>query len=256
MLYTEQQSLAGCAVAVKGINRMELPSELGGETHALLARLRAFCFPGGEDGTRSVSAIRTRERGEMRASPSARWIPFTAEQVIEARRSSFRWEARYQGGRMGLISVTDAYEEGHGRLVVKLGGVIPVQKVQGPEADRGELQRYLASIVLCPPMVLNHGSLDWTAVGPLSLRVRDRADPTGATVDVDISEEGRPLACRADRPRMVGKQTVLTPWSGSCAEFKEWEGLRAATQLDVSWRLPDGPFTYYRSEVVSFKVVR
>jgi hypothetical protein len=174
---------------------MELPSEPSGETHALLARLRAFCFPGGEECARSVSAVRTTERGEMRASPSARWIPFTAEQVIEA---------RYQGKRMDLISVTDAYEAGYGRLVVKLGGVIPVRKVQGPESVRGGLQRYLASIVLCPAIVLNHGSLDWTAVGLFSLRVRDCADPTGATVDVDISEDGRPLACRADRPRMVG----------------------------------------------------
>jgi hypothetical protein len=234
---------------------MERCSELGAETHALLARLRAFCFPGGEDGARAVSAIRTTERGEMRASPAARWIPFTAEQVIEARWSSFRWEARYQGGSMGLISVTDAYEEGRGRLAVKLGRVIPVQKVQGPEADRGELQRYFSSIVLCPPIVLNHGSLEWTAAGPHSLRVRDRADPTGATLDVDIDEEGRPLACRAERPRMVGKQPVLTPWSGSGAEFKEWEGLRVPTHLEVSWTLPDGPFTYYRSEVVSFQVV-
>ena len=256
MLYAEQQSLTGCGVEVTEANCMEFPNELGSERYALLARLRGFCFPGGEDYGRSVFAIRTTEQGEMRTSPSARWLPFTPEQVIEARRSSFRWEARYQGGRMSWIGVTDAYEEGHGRLVVKLGGVIPVQKVQGPEADRGELQRYLASIVLCPSIVLNHGSLDWTAVGPLSLRVRDRADPTGATVDVDLSEDGCPLACRADRPRMIGKQAVLTPWSGSCAEFKEWEGLRAATRLDVSWSLPDGPFTYYRSEVVSFKVVR
>jgi hypothetical protein len=47
----------------------------------------------------------------------------------------------------------------------------------------------------------------------------------------------------------------LTPWSGGCAEFKEWEGLRVAAQLEASWHLPEGPFSYYRSEVVSFKVV-
>jgi len=157
---------------------------------------------------------------------------------------------------MSWIAVTDAYEEGHGRLAVKLGGVIPVQKVRGPEVDRGELQRYLASIALCPSMVLNHVALDWTAAGPRSLRVRDRTDPTGATVDLEISEDGCPLACRAVRPRMIGKQATLTPWSGTCAEFKEWEGLRAATRLEVSWNPPEGPFTYYRSEVVSFEVVR
>ena len=214
---------------------MELPDERTAETEALLARMRAFCFPGGEDG--------------------ARWLPFTAEQVIETRRSSFCWEARYQGGAKGLISVTDAYEGGHGRLVVKLGGLIPVQKVQGPEADQGEIQRYFASIALCPPILLSHGSLEWSMVGRFSLRIHDRADPTGATLEMDIAEEGRPLACRADRPRLVGKQMVLTPWSANGSEFKEWEGLRVPSCLDVSWRLPEGPFTYYRSEVVSFTVV-
>lgn len=235
---------------------MEPLNELGDETRALVARLRAFCYPGGEDSARRVLAIRTMERGEMRASLKARWIPFTAEQVTETRRSSFRWEARYRGSRMGLIAVTDAYEEGRGRLVVKLGGVIPVQKVLGPEADRGELQRYLASLILCPPMVLNHGSLEWRAVGPLALRVRDRADPTGATVDVEMNEEGCPLVCRGDRPRMVGKQAELTPWSASGSEFREWEGLRVPGHLEAAWILPDGPFTYYRAEVVSFRVNR
>jgi len=188
----------------------------------------------------------------MRASPNARWIPFTAEQVIDTRRSSFRWEARYQGGTLGRISVSDAYEEGRGRLVVKLGGVIPWQKVVGPEADRGELQRYLSSIVLCPAIVLNHGSLDWSAVSPLTLRVRDRADPRGATVDLEISEEGCPLVCRATRPRWVGKRTVLTAWSATGSGFSDWEGLRVPSHVEAAWNLPDGPFTYYRSEVASF----
>ena len=226
------------------------------ETRALLARLRAFCFPGGEDSARLVRAIKTTQRGEMRMSPGARWIPFTAEEVIDARRSCFRWDARFSGGRVGSLAVTDAYEEAHGRLVVKLGGVIPVKKFLGPDADKGELQRYLGSIISCPPIVVNNGSLEWTAAGPLTLRVRDREDPTGATVDLDIGEEGRPLACRADRPRIVGKQTVLTPWSGVASEFQEWEGLRVASRLEVSWRLPDGPSTYFRSEVTSFTVLR
>jgi len=230
--------------------------EIQDATRALLARLRAFCFPGGEDGARAVSAVRITERGEMRLSQDARWIPFTSEQVIESRRSSSRWEARYEGGTRGLITVTDAYEEGHGRLTVKLGGLIPVQSLRGPEVDKGELQRYLASILLCPPILLNHPTLDWTASGPLLLRVVDRVDPTGATLEIDLNVDGRPLACRADRPRAVGKKTVLTPWSGSCPDFKEWEGMRVAAQLEVSWHLPDGPFTYYRSEVVSFSVVR
>jgi hypothetical protein len=81
-------------------------------------------------------------------------------------------------------------------------------KMAGLDADKGELQRYLSSIAFCPPILINHASLDCTAVGSVTLRVLDRKDSTGATVDLDVSEEGQPLTCRAVRPRIVGKQAI------------------------------------------------
>lgn len=167
-----------------------LPS--GGDAQTLLARLRAFFFQDGDGYGRSVRAIRIIERGEMRMSPGAKWIPFTAEQVIETARSNFRWEAKMGGSRFGFITVTDAYEEAHGRLAVKLGGVIPTTRLAGPELDRGELQRYLASIAICPPILLNNPSLEYAAAGAGTLRVRDRQGPAEATVDLEIGEEGPP----------------------------------------------------------------
>jgi hypothetical protein len=43
-------------------------------------------------------------------SPEARWIPYTAEQVTDSTRSSFRWEARLDPGKITSPTVTDAYE--------------------------------------------------------------------------------------------------------------------------------------------------
>jgi hypothetical protein len=48
----------------------------------------------------------------------------------------------------------------------------------------------------------------------------------------------------------------MTPWSGSCTEFREWEGLRVATRLEVLWHLLEGPFTYFPSEITSFTALR
>jgi hypothetical protein len=226
------------------------------ETQALLASLKAFCFPGGEDAARLVGGIKIAQRGEFCMEPGARWLPFRAEQRIDTRQSSFCWDARFGGKWFSTFAVTDAYEQGRGRLVIKLGGVLPVKKFAGPDVDRGELQRYLSELLMCPSILLNHPSLEFTAAGNRTLRVRDRKGPTGATVDFEISEEGRPVTCRADRPRLVGKHSVLTPWSGACQEFQEWEGLRVARRIEVCWHLPEGTFTYFRGEVTSYTAWR
>lgn len=225
-----------------------------GRAQELLALLKAFCFPGGEYTARRVCSVKTTQSGEIRFAPTAPWVPFTAEEVFSATESSFRWEARFKGGRMGWFAVTDSYEGGHGYGAISLGGVLPVRKSTGPEFDKGELQRYLASVALCPPMLVNNPSLVWSVAGPLTLRVRDRDSATRASVDLELNGQGRPIACRAERPRMVGKTTVPTPWSAAGTEFEEREGLRVATRLEASWHPPEGAFTCYRAQVNSFEV--
>ncbi len=217
----------------------------------LLGQLRAFCFPGGENAARLVRGVKIAQRGEICLAPNARWVPFTAKQWIDAIQSSFWWEARF-GGKLTSCVVTDAYGDGRGRLALKLGWVIPVKEFVGPDLDKGEIQRYLGEILLCPPMLLNHSSLEFTAAENRTLRLQDRRDLANATVDLEMDEEGHPIACRANRPRLVGKHSVLTPWSGTCQEFKVWEGLRVALRVEASWHLPEGPFTYFRGEVTSF----
>lgn len=187
---------------------------------------------------------------------AGRWIPFTAEETIDATRSSFCWQARLDPGKLGSPTVTDKYKNGHGRLVVKLGGILPVKRVTGYDVDRGELQRYLASIVFCPAMLLNHPSLVWTTVNEFTLRVRDHNDRTRASVDLEINEHGCPLAIRADRPRLVGKESILTPWEGTCDGYHEKEGMRTPTRVKVAWHLPEGTFTYFRAEIATFSAQR
>jgi len=223
------------------------------ETQTLLTSLKTFCFPGGEDAARRVRGVKTTQRGEMCSAPGAQWTSFTADERIDATQSSFCWEARY-GSRLRPLMVTDAYEEGRGSLTVKLGGLIPVKKFSGPDFDKGEIQRYFSSILVCPSILLNHPTLEFSTAGKRTLRVRDRNDPTVATVDFEISEMGGPVACRAERPRLVGKRTVPTPWSGTCTEFQEWEGMRVVRLIEACWHLPEGTFTYYRSEITSYKL--
>lgn len=183
----------------------------------------------------------------MQSAPQAQATSFTAEQEIDSRRSRFRWEARFRGG---IFHVTDAYDQGRGWLSIRVG-IVPVKKMTGPDFDRGELQRYLASAALCPPMLLNHPSLTWSAEGQ-GLQVRDSHDNTGATIKLDIAENGALAGFRGERPRTIGNRTILTPWFGRASDFVDWDGIRVPRRTEAYWELPDGPFRYYWSEITSF----
>lgn len=225
------------------------------ETSDLMARLKAYCFPGGEEAARAVRGIKTTQRGEIRASPEARWVPFTAEESVDATKSSFCWDAQMGSGVITSVHVTDAYENGHGRLVLKKGP-IPLKKLTGPVVDGGELQRYLAYITYCPAMLLNHASLELAAVGPLTLRVRDRSAQADTSVDLDLREDGCPMVARAIRPMVVGKRVIPTPWSAIGSDPTEQSGMRISRKLEASWNLPEQSFVYIHIELTSLMLLR
>jgi Family of unknown function (DUF6544) len=226
----------------------------GGAVGSLIADLKAYCLPGGDEAARGVRGIKAAQKGEIRSSRDARWNPFVAEEFVDATRAAFRWEARMGTGLLA-VRVTDAYEEGHGRLVVSKGP-IELKTLAGPDVDKGELQRYLGYIGYCPPMLVNNPSLDLLAVGPRTVQARDRQDATGASVEIDFSDDGRPILIRAVRPMVVGKRVIPTPWSASGSEPEERDGLRIWRRMEAAWHSTEGSFTYIRIELTSFTIVR
>jgi hypothetical protein len=219
-----------------------------------MAALKTYCFPGGESAARGIRGIRAVQRGEIRSSPEARWNPFVANEFVDATTTAFRWEARLGTGVLS-VAVTDAYEAGHGRLVVAKGP-LQLKKLTGLDVDAGELQRYLGYVGYCPPMLLNNPALEFFAVGERTLKVRDRHDTTGASVEIDLGEDGRPLLIRAMRPMTVGKRVIPTAWSATGSDPQEWEGLRVWRHMEAAWHRADGPFTYVRIDLTSFTALR
>jgi hypothetical protein len=219
---------------------------------SLVERIKGFSLPAGELAVRGVRGTRTTQRGEFRSSPNARWVPFTAEEYVDATKSGFCWTAQ-MGTGLKSVTVTDAYENGQGRLVLKKGP-LKVRELRGPHVDKGELQRYLAYLNYCPAMIVNNPYLAMVAVGPLRLRITDKSDETGASVDLDVEETGRVLSARAIRPMAVGRKIAMTPWSATTSDFKEWHGLRLPYSLEAAWEPSEGTFTYIRIELTSVTV--
>jgi hypothetical protein len=219
---------------------------------SLVERIKEFSLPAGELAVRGMRGIKTTQRGEFRANSDAPWTTFNAEEYIDATKSGFCWNAQ-MGTGFKSVTITDAYENGQGRLVVKKGP-LKLRELRGSDVDKGELQRYLAYLNYCPAMIVNNPYLVIVPAGPQTVRVSDKSDQTGASVDFDVEDSGRISAARAIRPMTVGRRIVMAPWSGRTSDFKDWQGLRVPYSMEAAWEPPEGAFTYIRIRLTSVTV--
>jgi len=212
------------------------------------------------DGPVACRGFQLRQSGEIRLAPGKPWLAFRAEQWFDAAGLDFRWTAHARIARILPVTVVDAFEGGHGLLSVRIAGIVPMVRAQGPEVDRGEVLRALAEMPWRPTGFSSSSNAPqpaWSAPSPETLRATFDDGAMRCYVDLEVDAEGRVISAGApDRPRGLGKTFVATPWRGTFAEYKTYDGLRVPTRAEVAWLLPDGPFTYFRGIVSDFRAVR
>ena len=97
----------------------------------LLERVRSYALPKRIEG---ASGSWLRQRGRLRLGTNRPWLPFTAEQTIDAVVLGFRWVARVRMSALLHITVTDAFEAGHGHFGVQALR-FPIQKAASQDSS-------------------------------------------------------------------------------------------------------------------------
>lgn len=191
---------------------------------------------------------RFEQKGEMRLAPEKGWLPFTAEQTCAADETRFVWKARFRMAPLVTGTVEDAYEDGRGRLDAKLWGLLRMARARGPEVDRGEAQRYLAELPWCPMALLHNPELQYRSLGDDAVRVW--IDDEETYVDLRFDAEGDIVGARTETR---SRGDVVQPWEGRFWDYRDFGDLRAPAKGEVHWETPDGPFVYWRGEIVTMR---
>jgi uncharacterized protein DUF6544 len=226
-----------------------LGARLGTEVEQLLERVRRFAMPDGDVAPRDV---RFAQDGEMRLAPDQPWRKFRAEQWTSGASIDFSWRAWVGMAPFAPVRVVDRFERGNGALTVSAFGLLPIARGRGPEIDRGEVLRALAELPWRPFAFRQMPHATWEAAGVGALRATFDDGRTKASAVLEIDGEGRVMGGSADRPRLDGKSVVETKWSGAFGDYRTFGRVRIPTSAEVAWRLPDGPFKYWRGRVVAF----
>jgi hypothetical protein len=193
--------------------------------------------------------------GEFRGSLDAPWLPFQATQRFTTSPAGFVWDARIGMTRFLDVYVRDAYVEGRGEMVAKVGGAWTVAR----EADAaaladGQLMRFLGEAMWFPTALLPGRNVTWTAIDDHAAlaTIIDRGRRVSLRFTFNAADDLIEVFA-PNRMRATDGGYIATPWMVRCTRH-EWRGtVRIPMRCEAEWQLADGPLAYWRGDVVSIR---
>lgn len=215
-------------------------------------------------GQLPIIEARIRHHGQFSlAETEPKWVPFTSTQLVVpgspgSASPGFLWDARISMPLGLRVHVHDAYIHGQGQLHAALLGLVTLARpASTPDLDCGELMRFLAEAVWYPTALLPSPAVRWQPLDASSARatLTDTRGTASTTVSLDFhfDTEGHVHEVTTDaRPRLVGKESVPTPWSCRLWDYQQHaSGIWIPMSGEVAWLLPEGRLPYWRGRVES-----
>jgi hypothetical protein len=201
------------------------------------------------EGASDIRTARLKHDGLFRTTPEQRWFPIEGEQYFTVARPGFVWNASIRPAPFLWIEARDRLVSGRGNMLVELVSTFPIADAVGAEIDQGSRLRWLAECAWFPYAFVGD-DVQWEPIDAHSARARLRGDGLPVSALVEIDDDGKLTELRADRYRDVGGgKAVLTPWTGRYSDYREFNGFRVPSSVEVTWELEKEPFSYVRFRV-------
>lgn len=200
-------------------------------------------------GHERIRTVRLKQKGILRQAPDKPWTPFSAEQYYTTDAPAFVWHACVGGfGSLPMVVVEDSLNGGQAMMRVRLGALIPLGVVRGPELNQGAMLRYLSEVPWFPTAAVSP-FIEWHPVDATSAKATITWQGVAASALFQFDDAGDIANMTADRYRTVGKGFSLDRWSTPTRGHKEFAGLRIPNRGEAVWHLPSGEFSWMRLEI-------
>ena len=199
-------------------------------------------------GREVIQTVYLKQTGEMKLNPDQeKWIKSEAEQSFNAIQPQFIW--RVSTSMFGLPVVgRDDYNDGQGKMLIKLVGLIPVVNLGGNQnLSESTMQRYLGEIIWFPTAALSP-YITWEPIDDVSAKATMEYAGIKGSATFYFDQNGKPVRVLIPRYRDVN-DLEPTDWEAEITEFEQLNGLMIPVKGEASWLLEDGKFTWYRFSV-------
>lgn len=215
------------------------------ELAALPPPIARWLEASGVVGRPRATVVRLGQEGALRTAPGGAWMPATAEQVFSVGEPGFVWTTRVTMAKVLPVLGRDLYAEGHGHMLITLGGLVPLVDVRDERIDEGTLQRWLGELVWFPSAALSP-HVKWTAIDERQALATMEYRGVKGEGRFTIDEQGRFVEMEAQRFLGGGADAKRERWVVPARAWRRFEGVLVPSEGEVLWRLADGDFAYYR----------
>jgi hypothetical protein len=140
-------------------------------------------------------------------------------------------------------------------MLVKAESTITLADARGPRLDEGALHRLLAELAWFTTPLLDPRHAGWTPIDDRSARATLRVNGLEVTATFELGPDDLPAVVRMLRFRDVGGgEAVLTPFSGTCADYRPVAGVLVPHDVRAVWHLDGQPREYARFVIESVEL--
>jgi hypothetical protein len=238
--------------------RRSIPAASGLISNADLRHLppavRRYLENTGSVGRARVDSFRVRMRGEIRRSPTSRWMRFEADQhgFIPDRARLFLLRA----WQLGVpFQAYHRYVGSSATMEVELLSLFKIVDARGPEMDQSETVTMFNDMCMLAPASLVARDIQWREIDPL--KVHASFTNAGHTISAVLSfdESGNLRNFESDDRYLSadGRKYERYRWSTPMSDYRDFGGRKVASRGEASWRLPEGDFVYAKIEIVGIE---
>lgn len=198
--------------------------------------------------------IMIRQQGLCRLRPDQGFSSFKSVQAYTTSPPGFVWSADMSYLPGVSLRTLDWLIGRRAVFSQKWFGLVKSAQAAGPEMAASSLIRYLAEAVWFPQALRPTDRLTWEAIDSHSARAKLTA--AGVTVGgvFSFDDQGRVIAFRAERRRLLNGRLVATPWLVEYAGHDQISGEEVPLICRASWQTPQGKFTYRQIKLLDIKI--
>jgi len=193
-----------------------------------------------KEGQPYISYVRLIHDGHFKTSPDKDWITINGEQYFTAETPGFIWK-----GKTSLFTARDKYISDKGRLIVSLFSLFRIVDAHGEKIDHGELLRWLGESVWFPTNLLPSDNLQWSPVDSSTAQLTFNYNDIAVLYLVSFNDKDEIIKMETERYMNENLET----WVGTLKNYKEINGISIPTEIEASWKLDDGDYSYVKFNI-------